>query len=60
MDIAKRIRPSVSSNCCIDDNARRHAAHMAQLVRENPIVEHLKVTVVGAFYDLTSGVVEWM
>ena len=60
VDIAKRIRPSVSSNCCIDDNARRHAAHMAQLVRENPIVEHLKVTVVGAFYNLTSGVVEWM
>lgn len=60
VDIAKRIRPSISSECCINDNARRHAERMAQLIRENPIVEHLKVTVMAAFYDLASGVVEWM
>ncbi|MBP5796934.1 MAG: carbonic anhydrase [Bacteroidales bacterium] len=60
VDIAKRIKPSISMDCCIDDNARRHAERMAQLVRENPIVEHLKVTVVAAFYDIASGVVEWM
>lgn len=60
VDIAKRIKPSISMDCCIDDNARRHAERMAQQVRENPIVEHLKVTVVAAFYDLASGVVEWM
>ena len=60
VNIAKRIQPSISSDCCINDNARLHSERMAQLVRENPIVEHLKVTVVAAFYDLASGVVEWM
>ena len=60
VDIAKRIKPSISLDCCINDNARRHAERMAQLIRENPIVEHLKVTVVAAFYDIASGVVEWM
>jgi carbonic anhydrase len=60
VDIAKHIRPSISSDCCINDNARRHAERMAQLIRENPIVNHLNVKVVAAFYDITSGVVEWM
>ena len=60
VDIAKRIRPSISTECCVNDNARRHAERMAQLIRENPIVEHLKVTLVAAFYDIASGVVEWM
>ena len=60
VDIAKHIRPSISSDCCINDNARRHAERMAQVIRENTIVEHLKVKVVAAFYDIASGVVEWM
>lgn len=60
VDIAKHIRPSISSDCCINDNARRHAERMAQLIRENPIVDHLNVKVVAAFYDIASGVVEWM
>ena len=60
VDIAKHIRPSISSDCCITDNARRHAERMAQLIRENPIVDHLNVKVVAAFYDIASGVVEWM
>jgi carbonic anhydrase len=60
VDIAKHIRPSISSDCCIYDNARRHAERMAQLIRENPIVDHLNVKVVAAFYDIASGVVEWM
>lgn len=59
VDIAKRIRPSISTDCCVNDNARRHAERMAQLIRENPIVEHLKVAVVAAFYDIASGMVEW-
>ena len=60
VDIAKRIKPSISKDCCVNDNARRHAERMAQLIRENPIVDHLKVTVVAAFYDIASGMVEWM
>ena len=60
VDIAMRIKPSISTDCCVNDNARRHAERMAQLVRENPIVEHLKVTVVAAFYHIDSGVVDWM
>lgn len=59
VDIAKRIRPSISTDCCINDNARRHADRMARLIEENPIVEHLNVKVVAAFYDIASGEVEW-
>ena len=59
VDIAKRIRPSISTGCCVNDNACRHAERMAQLIREDPIVEHLKVKVVAAFYDIASGMVEW-
>lgn len=59
VDLALRIRPAISNECCIDDNARRHADRMAQLISENPIVEHLKVCVKAAFYDIQSGVVEW-
>ena len=59
VDIAKRIRPSISADCCINDNARRHAERMARLIEENPIVEHLNVKVAAAFYDIASGVVEW-
>lgn len=59
VDLAKRIRPSIDQGCCIDDNARRHAECMARLIGENEIVEHLKVKVVAAFYDIKSGVVDW-
>ena len=59
VDIAKRIRPSISTECCINDNARRHADRMAQIIVADPIVEHLNVRVVSAFYDIASGVVEW-
>ena len=58
--IAERIRPSLDSDCCIDDNARRHAQRMAQLIGDNPIVKHEKAQVVAAFYDIQSGVVEWI
>lgn len=59
-EIAKRIRPAIDSGCCIDDNARRHASRMARLIAGNPIVKHEKTQVVAAFYDIRSGVVEWM
>lgn len=59
-DIAKRIKPSLSSACCIDDNARHHAKRMAQLIEANEVVKHLGTKVVAAFYDLSSGRVEWL
>ena len=59
VDIAKRIRPSIDKGCCVNDNARRHADRMAQLIREDPIVGHMKVKVVSAFYDIATGLVEW-
>ena len=60
LDIAQRIKPSVSSSCCIDDNGRRHARRMAQLIEVDDIVHHLGAKVVAAFYDLQSGKVEWL
>jgi carbonic anhydrase len=60
LDLAKRIKPSINSGCCIDDNARRHAIRMAQLIEEDEIVHHVGAKVVAAFYDLQSGKVEWL
>ena len=59
-DLVKRIQPSISMNCCIDDNARRHAQRMAQLIEDDEIVHHVGAKVVAAFYDLQSGKVEWL
>lgn len=59
VDIVRRIKPSIDKGCCVNDNARRHADWMAQLIKEDPIVEHLKVKVVSAFYDIATGLVEW-
>ena len=58
--IVRRIRQSVGEAGSIDDHARRHAQRMAGLIEENPIVRHEKAEVVPAFYDIRSGVVEWM
>ena len=60
LDIARRILPSVSTQCCIDDNARSHARRMAQLIEEDEIVHHIGAKVVAAFYDIQSGQVEWL
>ena len=60
LDIAKRIKPSLDTSCCIDDNARQHAKRMAQLIQEDEIVHHVGAKVVAAFYNLESGKVEWL
>ena len=60
LDIAKRIKHSINPSCCIDDNARRHAKRMAQLIEEDEIVHHVGAKVVAAFYNLESGKVEWL
>ena len=59
-DLAKRIRPSIVSECCIDDNARRHAQQMARLIEKDPIIHHVGAKVVAAFYDIRTGMVEWI
>ena len=59
-NLAKRIKPSIETNCCIDDNAKRHARKMAQLIEEDEIVHHVGAKIVAAFYDLQSGKVEWL
>ena len=60
LDLAKRIKPSINTNCCIDDNARHHARRMAQMIEEDEIIHHVGAKVVAAFYDLQSGKVEWL
>ena len=60
IDLAKRIKPSIDASCRIDDNARRHARRMAQLIEEDEIIHHVGAKVVAAFYDLKSGKVEWL
>ena len=60
LELAKRIKPSINTSCCINDNARRHAKRMSQLIEEDEIVHHVGAKVVAAFYDLQSGKVEWL
>ena len=59
-DLAKRIKPSINTNCCIDDNARSHAKRMAQLIEDDEIVHQVGAKVVAAFYNLKNGKVEWL
>ena len=59
-DLAKRIKPSIETDCCIDDNAKRHAQRMARLIEEDEIVHHVGAKVVAAFYNLQSGKVDWL
>ncbi len=55
--LAKRIRPSISTTCSIDENALRHARRMAQEIADNPVVQHLGVRVVVGMGEVGSG--EW-
>ena len=59
-DLAKRIKPSINTSCCINDNAKQHAKRMAQLIEEDEIILHVGAKVVAAFYDIQSGKVEWL
>ena len=60
IDLAKRIKPSINTSCCINDNARSHARRMAQMIEDDEIVHHVGAKVVAAFYDIQSGKVEWL
>ena len=60
MAIARRIKPSINTSCCIDDNARRHAQRMTKFIQKDPVIKHMDAQVVSAFYDLQSGKVEWL
>ncbi|MCR5014531.1 MAG: carbonic anhydrase [Bacteroidales bacterium] len=60
LDLAKKIKPSLSADCCIDDNARRHAKRMAQLIAADPVVQHEHAHVIAAFYDIRTGLVAWL
>ena len=60
LDLAKRIKPSINTSCCINDNARSHARRMAQMIEDDEIVHHVGAKVIAAFYDLQSGKVEWL
>lgn len=60
MALAKHIKPSIDTSCCIDDNARRHAQRMVKVIQKDPIVKHMNAQVTAAFYDIRSGKVEWL
>ena len=60
IDLAKRIKPSINTSCCINDNARSHARRMTQMIEDDEIVHHVGAKVIAAFYDIQSGKVEWL
>ena len=60
IDLAKRIKPSINTSFCINDNARSHARRMAQMIEDDEIVHHVGAKIIAAFYDIQSGKVEWL
>ena len=60
IDLAKRIKPSINTSFCINDNARSHARRMTQMIEDDEIVHHVGAKVIAAFYDIQSGKVEWL
>jgi len=58
--IVKRIKPAVKKDMEVDQVVRANVAQMADQVKDDEIVKELKVKVLGACYDIHTGVVEWL
>jgi len=57
--IAEHIKPSMKDGCEVDHVIRNHINTMIEQIKADEIVKNLGVKVVGAYYDMYSGVVEW-
>ena len=54
------IKPAVEKGGDIDEVIHANVEVMVEQIKENEIVEHLGVTVVGAYYDIHTGEVTWL
>jgi len=58
--IVDLIRPAVEKGGDLDKVVHNHVEIMVEKVKSDMIVKHLGVKVVGAYYDIHSGKVEWL
>jgi len=58
--IVDLIRPAVEKGGDLDTIIRSNVAVMVEKIKTDEIIRHLAVTVVGAYYDIHSGAVEWL
>ena len=58
--LVDHIQPAVDRGGNVDDVTRANVEIMADLIRDDDVIQHLKTTVAGAFYDLRTGVVSWL
>lgn len=58
--VTDRIQPAVEKGGDVDAVIRRNVGVMVDTVKADEFVKHLGVTVVGAYYDIHTGVVSWL
>lgn len=57
--IVNYIQPAVDMGGDIDTVAHHNVDIMVEQVRNNEIIKHVGATVIGAYYDIVTGIVEW-
>jgi carbonic anhydrase len=58
--IIDHIKPVVRKGGTADEVIRRNAAVVVKKIQSDKVVQHRKVPVIGACYDVHTGVVEWL
>jgi carbonic anhydrase len=58
--IVQYIKPAVKRGGDVDAVIHYHVKVMAAYIKKNETIKHLGVTVIGAYYDINSGAVEWL
>ena len=58
--IADRIKPAVAKGGDVDQVIHQNVEVMVEQVKDDEFVKHLKTKVVGAYYDIHTGVVSWL
>ena len=57
--IVNYIKPAVARGGDVDQAIHQNVEEMVNRIKEDEIVKHLGVTVIGAYYDIHTGKVEW-
>ena len=58
--IVARIKPSVQPGRDVEQVVQYNVKHMVEQIKENKIIEELGVKVLGSYYNIQTGAVEWL
>lgn len=58
--ITDRIQPAVAKGGDVDQVIRQNVAEMVAITKDDEILKHEGATVVGAYYDISTGEVSWL